>query len=67
MDGPLFIFDRGSGSRSFNSAKFVERPRHRHPVVAAEVADLAFYAALFVALAWSAEARLRSASADGRR
>ncbi|HEY5213440.1 MAG TPA: hypothetical protein VIJ38_10530 [Acidobacteriaceae bacterium] len=54
MDGPLFVFDRGGGE-SLVQRREVPGAGHRHPVVAAEVADLAFDAALFVALAGSAE------------
>src|SRR5665213_1715432 len=45
MDGPLFVFDRGGGE-SLVQRREVPGAGHRHPVVAAEVADLAFDAAL---------------------
>src|SRR5277367_5373957 len=54
MDDPLFIFDRGS-DESFVQLREVLGVRHWHPVVAAEVANLTFDAALFVAFAWRAE------------
>src|ERR1700730_4105089 len=55
MNDPLFVFDRGGGKQSVQLRQ-VPGAGHRHPVVAAEVADLAFNAALFVALAGSADA-----------
>jgi hypothetical protein len=55
MNGPLFVFDRGGG-KPLVQLREVPGAGHRHPVVAAEVADLPFDTALFVSLAGSAEA-----------